>query len=450
VFIFRVKAICNKFSKFEVRSGCKYRFVLPKLIIMTTNYQPVQLKERVEILDLLRGIALLGILMVNMPLMNAPFVTEMAQFKLWTDPPNQYAIWVIKFFFTGKFYTLFSMLFGIGFYFFLKKADDTGKSVIPLFRRRLGWLLAIGVLHVVLLWYGDILVFYALFGFLMILFRKKSNRALIIWAICIMLIPIVIASFFVIIVKFALSMPDSADTMLDSFEQAEIQMKMLLQRALAVYPTGSFSEIVNMRLEEYRNILGGILFFFPNVLAMFLVGMVFARKRVFEDMTANRVFFKRLLLISLPFALFGNWLYANYSEGASYIMFEWDLVVTLFGNALGGPAMTFVYISIIAHCYHKGYFRTLTYAIAATGRMALTNYLMQSLIATTIFFSYGLGLYGKVNYWEGMILTVGIYILQVVWSPLWLKHFKFGPMEWLWRTLTYWKKQPMRREKLIE
>jgi uncharacterized protein len=411
---------------------------------MTTNYQPVQLKERVEILDLLRGFALLGILMVNMPLMNAPFVTEMAQFSLWTDSANQFAGWVIKFFFTGKFYTLFSMLFGIGFYFFLKKADDTGKSVIPLFRRRLGWLLAIGVLHVVLLWYGDILVFYALFGFLMILFRKKSNRALIIWAICIMLIPILIASFFVLMVKLALSMSESADAVLDSFEQAEIQMKGLLQRALVVYPTGSFAEIVNMRLEEYKNILGGIFFFFPNVLAMFLVGMVFAKKKVFEDLGANMVFFKRLLIISMPFALLGNWLYATYAGEASYIMFDWDMVISLFGHALGGPAMSFVYISIIAHCYHKGYYRKLTNAIAATGRMALTNYLMQSVIATTIFFSYGLGLYGKVNYWQGMILTVGIYILQVFWSPLWLRKYKYGPTEWLWRTLTYGKKQPMK------
>jgi uncharacterized protein len=414
---------------------------------MTTNYKPVQLKERVEILDLLRGIALLGILMVNMPLMNAPFVTEMAHFSLWTDPANLLADWVIKFFFTGKFYTLFSMLFGIGFYFFLKKADDTGKSVIPLFRRRLGWLLAIGVLHVVLLWYGDILVFYALFGFLMILFRKKSNRALIIWAICIMLIPIIIASFFVLMVKLALSMPESADTILDSFEQAEIQMKSLLQRALIVYPAGSFTEIVNMRLEEYKNILGGILFFFPNVLAMFLVGMVFAKKKVFEDLGANRVFFKRLLLISLPFALFGNWIFATYAGEASYIMFDWDMVISLFGHALGGPAMTFVYISIIAHCYHKGYLRKITNAIAATGRMALTNYLMQSLIATTIFFSYGLGWYGKVNYWQGMILTVGIYFVQVLWSPLWLRNYKYGPMEWLWRTLTYGRKQPMKLER---
>lgn len=411
---------------------------------MKTNYQPVQRQERVEVLDLLRGFALLGILMVNMPLMNAPFLTEMGEFALWTDSINQQANWIIDFFFTGKFYTLFSMLFGIGFYFFMKKANETGNSVLGLFRRRLGWLLAIGVLHVVLLWYGDILVFYALFGFLMILFRKKSNKSLIIWAVCILMLPVLFSTVLVLLFKLALSIPEAASEMESSFESSAAQMNQLFERALEVYSTGSFSEIVSMRLEEYKNILGGIFFFFPNVLSMFLVGMVLARKKVFEDLEANKAFFRKLLLYSLPVALAGNWLYAHYSVQSSYISMDWEMVLSLIGHGFGGPAMTFVYISLIAFCYQKGYWKGLTRAIQRTGRMALTNYLMQSVIATTIFFSYGLGLYGQVDMVQGMMLTVGIYGVQVVWSYFWLKHYRFGPMEWLWRTLTYGKKQKMR------
>ncbi len=411
---------------------------------MTTNYHPLQTKKRVEILDLLRGFALLGILMVNMPLMNAPFVTEMGEFALWTDTANERAMWFIKFFFTGKFYTLFSLLFGIGFYFFLKKADDTEKSVIPLFRRRLGWLLGMGVLHVVLLWYGDILVFYALFGFLLILFRKKSNKSLLIWAVGILLIPVFIASVFVILIQVGMTMAETSEEILISFEQANLEMIAVKERALEIYPTGSFLEIIKMRLEEYQNILGGIMFFFPNVLAMFLVGMVLARKRVFEDLEANKIFFRKLFWFSLPIAIIGNWAYATISPEVSYIMIDWMMVLSIFTMGFGGPAMTFVYISLIVHCYHKRYFKKLFQAIAKTGRMALTNYLMQSVIATTIFFSYGLGLYGKVNIWQGAILTVCIYIVQVIWSHYWLKHFQYGPMEWLWRTLTYGKIQPMR------
>jgi uncharacterized protein len=411
---------------------------------MDTNYQPLQLNQRVEILDLLRGFALLGILMVNMPLMNAPFVAGMGKFMLWTDPANQGASWFLHFFFTGKFYTLFSMLFGIGFYFFLKKADETGNSVLPVFRRRLAWLLAIGILHVVLLWYGDILVFYAVFGFLLILFRKKSNRSMIIWAVCILLFPVLLALALVTFFQFALTLPDVSEEITASFAEGFSRMEMQIKQALYVYANGSFGDIVKMRLSEYQNQLGGLFFFYPNVLAMFLVGLVFAKKKVFEDLNKNKEFFKKLFYYSLIPALFGNWLLAKYSATSSYAAFDWEILWVQVGMAMGGPALTFVYISIIAHCFFNGYFRKLSDAIARTGRMALTNYLMQSVIATTIFFSYGLGLYGQVNIWQGMILTVVIYIVQVIWSHYWLKYYRFGPMEWLWRTLTYGKKQKMK------
>ncbi|MFW5707352.1 MAG: DUF418 domain-containing protein, partial [Bacteroidota bacterium] len=234
---------------------------------MSSNFHPIQIKERVEILDLLRGIALLGIFMVNMPLMNAPFVAEMGEFAIWSDSINQKAHWVISFFFSGKFYPLFSMLFGIGFYFFMQKSLETGSSVLPLFRIRLTWLLIIGILHVVLLWYGDILVFYALFGFLMILFRKKSNRSLIIWAICILLIPPFLSSVFALMIQVGMSQPEVAESMMQAFAETEREFHALREQALVVYPTGSFAEIVFMRLQEYRHILGGIFFFYTNVVA---------------------------------------------------------------------------------------------------------------------------------------------------------------------------------------
>ncbi len=411
---------------------------------MQTTFSPYLKSERHEFIDLLRGFALLGILMVNMPLMNAPFMAQYGELALWTDPANHASHWIILFFFTGKFYTIFSMLFGIGFYFFLRKADETGKSVLPVFRRRLGWLLAIGILHVVLFWYGDILVFYALFGFIMILFRKVSNRALIIWAIVIILIPISITILLTLFIKMAMSMPEAAAAMQESFAGADENMRLMTENALAIYPNGSFGEIVSVRLKEYSNVLGGLIFFFPNVLAMFLVGMVLARKKVFENLEESKPFFKKLLIISLPIALIGNFMLAHFGLKSSYISVDWNTVGFIVGQGVGGPAMSFVYISLLAHCYHRGYFRKLSQMIIKTGRMALTNYLMQSVIATTIFFSYGFGLYGKVNVWQGMLLTLSIYTIQVLWSEYWLNRYRFGPMEWLWRTLTYGKKQKMR------
>jgi len=411
---------------------------------MQTTFTPYLKSERHQFIDLLRGVALLGILMVNMPIMNSPFVAQYGDFALWTDPVNKFFHGVILFFFTGKFYTIFSMLFGIGFYFFLRKADETGKSIIPVFRRRLFWLLIIGILHVVLLWYGDILVFYALFGFIMILFRNKSNRTLIIWAIVILLIPVTLTILLTLFINFAMSVPEAAAGMQEGFAQANENMRIMTENALAIYPNGSFGEIVSVRLDEYSNVLGGLIFFFPNVLAMFLVGMVLARKKVFENLEESRPFFKKLLFISLPFALIGNFMLAHFGFKSGYTSVDWNTVGFIVGQAVGGPAMSFVYISLLAHCYHRGYFRKLSQMIIKTGRMALTNYLMQSVIATTIFFSYGFGLYGKVNVWQGMLLTLAIYIIQLIWSEYWLNRYRFGPMEWLWRTLTYGKRQKMR------
>ncbi|MFN2394207.1 MAG: DUF418 domain-containing protein [Bacteroidales bacterium] len=411
---------------------------------MASDYKPLQLNQRVEFLDLLRGFALLGIFMVNMPLMNAPFVTEMGKFTIWTDPANETASWIISFFFTGKFYTLFSMLFGMGFYFFLRKADESGNSVLPVFRRRLGWLLAIGILHVVLLWYGDILVFYALFGFIMILFRKKSVKSLIIWAVSIFMFPILLTLGFALFFQWALSVPEISETLTPQLKGSMVWMSDFIERANVVYSTGSFTEIVRIRLLEYANILPGAIFFFPNVLAMFLIGVAFGKKKVFENLEDNRGLLNKLALYSLPVAIVSNWALAYYSNYSSYVVFDWPIFWVTVSMAFGGPALMFVYIALIANCYHKGFFKKISQAIMKTGRMALTNYLMQSVIATTIFFSYGFGLYGQVNIWQGMILTVAIYIVQVIWSHYWLKYYRFGPMEWLWRTLTYGEKQKMK------
>jgi uncharacterized protein len=408
---------------------------------MQTTLSPYLKSERLEFIDLLRGFALFGILMVNMPLMNAPFAAQYGEMALWTDTANESAHWIILFFFTGKFYTIFSMLFGIGFYFFLRKADENGTTILPAFRRRLGWLLAIGILHVVLLWYGDILLFYALFGFIMMLFRKNTNRSLIIWAVVILLFPITATILLALLINMAMSIPEAAAGMQEGFADAQESMRLINEMAFATYPNGSFGEIVSVRLAEYSNVLGGLIFFFPNVLAMFLVGMVLARKRVFENLEESKPFFKKLLFISLPFALIGNFMLAYFGFRSSYTSIDWNTVGFITGQGVGGPAMSFVYISLLAHCYHKGFFRKLAQMIAKTGRMALTNYLMQSIIATTIFFYYGLGLYGKVNIWQGMILTVAIYIIQVAWSHYWLGKYRFGPMEWLWRSLTYKKLQ---------
>ena len=410
-----------------------------------TLLQPVEQRKRIVIIDVLRGFALLGILMVNMQVFNAPFTVLIGEARIWTDPLNTGANWFIDFFFHGKFYVLFSLLFGMGFYLFLQKADEAGRAILTIFRRRLLVLLAIGVLHVLLLWYGDILVIYALFGFILVWFRRKSNRTVLIWAVVFMLLPVFFTALIAGFINLMLSIPEAAAEMQAVFAGQEAQLSELTRQAILTYAQGSFPEIISMRLTEYSFMLGGILFFFPFVMGMFLVGMFFGRKGYLSDIGKNEGFFKKLLFISLPIALIANFFLAQYISRTSQSMPDLELIIVNSGFAIGGPSMTFVYISLIALCIHRGWFSWLSEKIAVTGRMALTNYLTQSIIATTIFYSYGLGLYGKVNVWQGIILTLCIYIIQVIWSQYWLKNYRFGPFEWAWRSLTYWKMQPMKK-----
>ena len=412
---------------------------------METLLQPVQQSKRILVLDVLRGFALLGILMVNMPVFNSPFAVLLGEQRLWTDPVNATAQWLIDFFFHGKFYVLFSFLFGLGFYFFLKKADEAGRAIMKVFRRRLVILLGFGVLHVLLLWYGDILVIYALFGFVLTWFRNKSDRSLLIWAAVFLMIPIVFTSLMIGAIHLAMGTPDIAAGIEASFAGQAAYFERFVAEAMNTYRTGSYSEILSLRLTEYSYIWGGIFSFFPFVMAMFLTGLLAGRRGWLADIRANKGFFKKLFWYSLPPALLANWLLATYAATASHVFPDIELLYMIIGFALGGPSMAFVYISLIVFCLNRGYFSWLSAKFAAVGRMALTNYLTQSIICTTLFYSYGLGLYGKVDILRGMWITLGIFIVQLVWSHFWLKRFRFGPFEWVWRTLTYGRRPPSNR-----
>lgn len=411
----------------------------------SSSIKPVESKARIQILDILRGFAILGILMVNMPLFNSPFVARLSNFTIWESVPNQIADIFIRFFFEGKFYSLFSMLFGIGFFLFLQKQNESGKSIIPTFRRRLFYLLIFGVLHITLLWFGDILFFYALFGFILILFKKKSTRGLKKWIITMILIPVVFTGLAVLMVTLGKMHPEGAEQIEASFAQQEQQMRDVSERALEVYPSGSFSEIIDIRLTEWKNTLGGILVFYPNVFAMFLLGFYFAKKGWLFNIKENIAVFRKMFWYGLILGIIGNAIYTYGMHHSSQMDMNPTTFVAMIGFGFGVPAMTLFYIASFALAIEKGFFNWCTKMLAPVGRMALTNYLLQSIICTTLYYSYGGGLYGQVNIWQGIILTFVIFILQIFFSRFWLSRFYYGPFEWLWRTLTYKKIQPFKK-----
>ncbi|MDY6800184.1 MAG: DUF418 domain-containing protein [Bacteroidota bacterium] len=409
--------------------------------MISSSIKPVENKERIQILDILRGFAILGILMVNMPMFNSPFMARIGNFSLWQSYPNQIADLFIRFFFEGKFFSLFSILFGIGFYLFLQKQNESAKSILPTFRRRLFYLLIFGALHITLLWAGDILFFYALFGFILILFKKKSASGLKKWIIVMILIPIIITGFAVLMIYIGKMHPEGAKQIEASFTQQEQNMKNIISRALEIYANGSFSEIFTMRLTEWRLSLNGIFFFYPNVFAMFLLGFYIAKKGWLFNIKKNKLVFRKMFWYGLLLGIIGNTVYTWGMEQSSQMDMNPATLIAITGFGFGVPAMTLFYIAAFVLALEKGIFKWCTKMLAPLGRMALTNYLLQSIICTTIYYSYGGGLYGQVNIWQGIILTFVIFIIQIFISRFWLNRYYYGPFEWLWRTLTYNKIQ---------
>lgn len=410
---------------------------------MKTNFAPVDQKERIVLLDALRGLALFGILMVNMPIMFEPISSLLLGAK--PDMPLQHIITesFIKFFFEGKFYVIFSFLFGYGFWLFLNKSAENGSDIVPLYRKRLLFLLLFGLAHIALLWAGDILVFYALFGFLLILFRKSSNRKVIGWAIGIALIPTVLNGLMTLLFGFMSGIPEARETLDASIQQRLDTMNQLLTNATAAYTSGSFGEMVSMRFAEYGALLPGILFFYPVVLAMFLVGMWAARTRIIADYDQHLPFFRKAFWWGLGIGMAGNIIYVfAYRKANMAAQDVWSLLYATF-HTIGGIALAAFYVSSVVLLVAKGRASRLINCLAPVGRMALTNYLMQSLITAILFL--GCGLYGEIEIWHGIILTIAIFAIQIPFSKWWLSHYKFGPMEWLWRTLTYGKNQPMKK-----
>ena len=386
--------------------------------------------------------------MVNMPLMYAPISKILAGAEENLSTPGIIGESLIKLFFEGKFYVLFSMLFGYGFYIFMQKSTPE-KSILPTFTRRLFFLLLFGLTHVVLLWAGDILVFYALFGFLLILFRNSSNKKIIGWSIAFISIPSLLSIFGVVMMAIFIAVPQAQESIQASNEQSAETMKSLIEQAYQVYSSGSFAEIISIRLKEYLALLPGLFFFYPVVMGMFLLGFYAARRQLIAQYREHLALFRRMFRWTLPIGLLTSLFYAFSYYKTDYSMPDaWSALSTV-GHTLSGILLALAYVSGMVLLFAKGKMNFLFKWLSPVGQMALTNYIMHSVITAILFHSYGFGLFGKISVWEGIGLTVVIFSAQIPLSKWWLSKFLYGPLEWLWRSLTYLKIQPFKRSKNI-
>ena len=405
---------------------------------------PVTAGERIETLDVLRGFALFGILTVNMALFSWPVYEVVMGARDWGTRSDVMADWVVRFLAEGKFYPLFSFLFGLGMAIQMERAEARGAPFAGRFSRRLLVLLGIGLMHAFLVWEGDILVWYAVFGFLLLAFRKCKPRTLLVWAVIFLLIPVALYTLFWAMIAIGSLFPEGAKAIEEEFARADEYYSRMAEENLRVFALGSAAEIFGQRARNVLFLWQYTWFYAPNFFAMFLLGLYAGKRRILHNVEANVAFIRRLLVWGLCLGVPANLIYtAGYNFAKpSDVNLAW--VITAAALATGGPALCFAYITAITLLLRCSRWQNRLRPVADAGRMALSNYLLQSLVCTTIFYSYGLSWYGSVGRAAGLGLVLIIYAAQIPLSVWWLKHFRFGPAEWLWRSLTYGKRQPMR------
>lgn len=395
---------------------------------------PISLKERIEVLDVLRGLAICGILIGNVQWfsgygMMPPALAAQAPLA------DQVTHFLVHFFIEGKFYSIFSFLFGFGFALQIARAEERGDTNASLFKRRLFWLLVFGLLHAWLLWAGDIVSIYAVMGFILVLFRKAKTETLLKWAVILLIVPIL--WYILQWILFAAFVPPEKVTEITT-GQAEGWTS-----TVATVSNGSYWQILTEYNKNY--VVGrymGLIFQMrlPKILAMFLLGFYAYRKGFFQDLSANQPFIRKVLIWGLILGLGGNAVFAWASGSEAAFPPSLSGLVGVITYAFGVPALALGIAALITTLWQKAAWKRVLAVLAPVGRMALTNYLLQTVICVLLFYGYGLGLFGRFGALKATLIALAIFAFQVAASGLWLKYFAYGPMEWIWRQLTYRKR----------
>ncbi len=415
---------------------------------MTTNTErarPISSTKRIVAIDVLRGFALLGILVMNIQAFSMPFTAYFNPSVYGSLTGVNYWVWLLSHIFADqKFMTIFSLLFGAGIVLLTSRLEARGESAWKIHYRRNIWLLIFGLAHAYLLWWGDILVLYAICAFVVFWFRKLSPR----WLFSLGLLSLVVPS---VMVWFA------GATM--QYWPPEVQTEMIagwqpdqnhIEAELAAY-RGGWLDQMEARIPTSVEINTYALFFWGLWRAggLMLAGMALYKWGIVTAKRSSR-FYGVMIAVGLPVGL------SLVAYGAQQnIAHSWDMAYSRFGpgfqyNYWASLLVSGGYIGLVMLWMQWGGLAKLQIALAAVGRMALSNYFLHTLIATTIFYGHGFGLFGSVERTGQILIVLAIWIFQIIWSPIWLHYFRFGPAEWLWRSLTYWKLQPMRIDKKSE
>jgi uncharacterized protein len=399
--------------------------------VSNATFQPIAPDERIATLDVLRGLALLGILLMNMEAFVGPLDLSTSGIDPHWQGVDRWADAFVYIFVQGKFFTLFSLLFGAGFAVMAQRAEVAGRDFTRFYLRRSLGLLGIGLVHALLLWSGDILVVYALLSFLLLAFREAPRAWLPVMGVLAYLAAI---GLMLLLGALMLLVPDEVTAAQATHAQAAIEAQR------QAYGHGTYGQAVLQRLRDFGASLGALLVVGPQVLGMFLIGSWFARSGAIAHPGAHQRLFTWLRRGALPLGLALMLACTWYQPWLAPGRFDLRSAAVYGGSALAGLLMCLGYLAWGVRWSHALRW------LAPAGRMALSNYLGQSLVCTLLFYGYGLGWFEQMGRAWQLLFAVALFAAQVALSRAWLRHFRFGPMEWLWRAITYWRWPPLRRD----
>ncbi|SFA79425.1 MULTISPECIES: DUF418 domain-containing protein [unclassified Bacillus (in: firmicutes)] len=395
---------------------------------MLKNVTPITEAERIVSIDVIRGFAILGIYLINMLSFHSPFL-HIDPITWWDSQVDQVIYKFIDIFAQASFYPLFSMLFGYGLIILRERTVKKGLSFPIIAARRLVTLLVLGIVHAFLIWDGDILILYAVIGLLSLIFLRMSGKKLMLTGILLYTISNLLLSLLTFII-----------VMMNPEEPFNIADLSKADAAIEVYQNGTFSEITDQRISEWYEVYN--LYSLPIMLFTFLPYLLFGAGVGKVGVLADVPKYKRKLLMTFIFLFpFGLLL-----KCLPYIMVH-NYATDYMQDAFGGVMLAISYACAIALVMEKEKMKKFLLYLAPVGKLSMSNYLLQSIFTTFVFYSYGLGMYGKFSLAEGTILAISFFILQVILSHFWVKYFYYGPVEWLWRSVTYLHRPKMARNK---
>jgi uncharacterized protein len=404
--------------------------------------------QRIATLDIVRGVAVMGILAMNIVAFAMPFQAYVNPTAYGLEGPADLGSWVFSFILIdGKMRGLFSFLFGASTLLVIERAEQAGASPAKVHYARMFWLLVFGLIHFYLIWFGDILALYALCGLLLYFFSDLSVKALVRWGIGLITVQTVLmaaAGVSAMFFAYKAGLPNPNPEMVTQWNEMRegfaVPTGQELSEKLAMFQ-GAWSGIVEHKLERWMAPFVGFFFSGAETIGYMLFGMAALKSGFLRGEWAPARYRKWAIVcfaIAIPAYAVMAWLLIN-QEFAP----QWLFAIWLGAATPVRPLAIVATAALIILLTRSG--GPLIERIAAAGRAAFTNYLGTSILMTTLFYGYGIGLYGELSRIELWIPVVAMWAVMLLWSKPWLDRFTYGPLEWLWRSLARFRLQPMRK-----